>query len=150
MAYGKYGALIASVGAAALVFAASGASARSGAAGHGVVAAKHSLARHHALLHRHFLRNNNNNNNNNGFFAAWPDDYPNGPTPGEPPVDLSQPVPNDIRNSQAYDIPWDWAHRYPPFITPGEKPYVPSCPSETVKVPGHNGNEQTVNIMRCY
>ena len=149
MAYGKYGALIASVGAAALVFAASGAFARSGAAPNAVVAAKHSLARHHVLLHRHFRRNNNNLNNN-GFFAAWPDDYPNGPTPGAPPVDLTQPLPSDIRNSQAYDIPWDWAHRYPPIVTPGEKPYVPSCPSETVKVPGHNGNEQTVNIMRCY
>jgi hypothetical protein len=150
MAYGKYGALIASVGAAALVFAASGAFARSGAAPNAVVAAKHSLARHHVLLHRHFRRNNNNNLNNNGFFAAWPDDYPNGPTPGAPPVDLTQPLPSDIRNSQAYDIPWDWAHRYPPIVTPGEKPYVPSCPSETVNVPGHNGNEQTVNIMRCY
>jgi hypothetical protein len=149
MAYGKYGALIASVGAAALVFAASGAFARSGAAPNAVVAAKHSLARHHVLLHRHFRRNNNNLNNN-GFFAAWPDDYPNGSTPGVPPVDLTQPLPSDIRNSQAYDIPWDWAHRYPPIVTPGEKPYVPSCPSETVNVPGHNGNEQTVNIMRCY
>jgi hypothetical protein len=149
MAYVKYGALIASVGAAALVFAASGAFARSGTAPNAVVAAKHSLARHHVLSHRNFRRNNNNLNNN-GFFAAWPDDYPNGSTPGVPPVDLTQPLPSDIRNSQAYDIPWDWAHRYPPIVTPGEKPYVPTCPSETVKVPGHNGNEQTVNITRCY
>jgi hypothetical protein len=150
MAYRKYGALIASLGAAALVFAGNEAFARSAAAPHGVVAAKHSIARHHALLHRHFPRNNNNNNND--FWTAWPayGDYSNGPTPGEPPVDLAQPVPNEIRNSQAYDIPWDWAHRYPPFVTPGEKPYVPTCPAETVTVPGHDGKEQTVNITRCY
>jgi hypothetical protein len=149
MAYRKYGALIASFGAVALVFAASQALARSGAA-HGVAGAKHPLARHQALLHRHF-RNNNGNNNNNGFWTAWPyDDYSYGSTPGEAPLGLPQPVPGDIRNSQAYDIPWDWAHRYPPLVTPGDKPYVPTCPAEAVTVPGHDGKEQTVNITRCY
>jgi hypothetical protein len=27
---------------------------------------------------------------------------------------------------------------------------VPSCPSETVTVPGRNGEPQTVGVMRCY
>ena len=145
MVYKKYGALIASLSLAALVFAANEAFARSGTAPHGAVAAKHSIARHHALLHRHLRRND-------FFGTVWPayGDYSSGPTPSEPLVDLTQPVPSDIRNSQAYDIPWDWAHRYPPFVTPGDKPYVPSCPAETVTVPGHDGKEQTVNIMRCY
>jgi len=63
---------------------------------------------------------------------------------------VTQPLPGDIRNTNAYDIPWDWAHRYPPAVAPSDRPYVPSCPAETVKVPGHDGNEQTVNITRCY
>jgi hypothetical protein len=152
MAYRKYGALIASLGVAALVFAADEAFARSGAAPHGVVAAKHPIAHSQFSRFNRFNRFNRRNNFGNNFGAVWPayDDSFYGPSTGQPPVDITQPIPSDIRNSQAYDIPWDWAHRYPPLVTPGDKPYVSTCPSETVKVPGHNGNEQTVNIMRCY
>jgi hypothetical protein len=54
-------------------------------------------------------------------------------------------------NTQAYDIPWDWAHRYPPVVAPSRRPYVPSCPTQTVTVPGgHDSTEHTVNITRCY
>ena len=146
MVYKKYRALIVSLGAsAALVFAADQAFARSGGVSHGGIAGRHPIARHNNFLHRNFR---NNNNFNNGFWAAWPDDYSYGPPLGEPP--LAQPLPSDIRNSQAFDIPWDWAHRYPPIVTPGDKPYVITCPAETVNVPGHDGKEQTVNITRCY
>src|SRR5271169_3079534 len=148
MAYRKYGALVASLGAVALMLAANETFARSGAAHGGGVASRHSIA--HARLAHAFRHHRRNNNNNIG--TVWPafGDYSNGPSTGEPMGELGQPIPGDIRNSQAYDIPWDWAHRYPPIVTPSERPYVPSCPSETVTVPGHDGKDQTVSIMRCY
>jgi hypothetical protein len=46
-------------------------------------------------------------------------------------------------------VPWDWAHRYPPNVAPSAKPYVSSCPTESVTVPGRGG-DHTVNITRCY
>lgn len=49
-----------------------------------------------------------------------------------------------------YDVPWDWAHRYPPAVIPSERAYVPECPEQTVTVAGKGGKEQTVNIIRCY
>jgi len=144
MAYRKSGAMIASLSAVALMLAASETSARSGSAHRAGVASRHSTA-HQSFAHalRHHRRNDQG--------TVWPayGDYSFGPT-GEPTADFTQPLPGDIRNTQAYDIPWDWAHRYPPMVTPSARPYVPSCPSETVKVPGHNGEEQTVSIMRCY
>jgi hypothetical protein len=143
MAYRKYGALIASLGVTALVFAANGASARSGNPAQGLVGAKHPVARNQVLLHRFNRRNNFNG-------TVWPayDDSFYGPSTGEP--GLTQPIPTDIRNSQAYEIPWDWAHRYPPIVVPTERPYVSSCSAETVNVPGREGKEQAVNILRCY
>jgi hypothetical protein len=98
-----------------------------------------------------FHRHHHFNNRNNDFGAVvWPDSgfYP--PTGG--PAEFAQPIPNDIRNTNAYDIPWDWVHRYPPMGMPSDKPYVSSCPTETVKVPGSLGGgvDQTVNITRCY
>jgi hypothetical protein len=139
--------VIASLGVIALVFAASGASARSGNPPHGLVGAgaKHPVARNQVLLHRFNRRNNFNG-------TVWPayDNSFYGPSTGEPSAGLTQPIPTDIRNSQAYDIPWDWAHRYPPIVVPTERPYVSSCSAETVNVPGHEGKEQAVNILRCY
>jgi len=55
----------------------------------------------------------------------------------------------DVRYTYTYDVPWDWAHRYPPNVVPSDRPYVSSCPVETVQVPGRGG-EHTVNITRCY
>jgi hypothetical protein len=139
-----YGALIASLCAGALVCA----------AGETLAAAPRGLASTHphshfhspfARLHRH---HHHNNRNDNFGAVAWPDEgFFGGPgAPGEfPPV-----IPNDIRNTNAFDIPWDWAHRYPPMVTPSAKPYVSTCPTETIKVPSDNGREQTVNITRCY
>jgi hypothetical protein len=37
------------------------------------------------------------------------------------------------------------------MVTPSAKPYISTCPTETIKVPGEfGGREQTVNITRCY
>jgi len=54
------------------------------------------------------------------------------------------------RYTYTYDVPWDWTHRFPPNVVPSDRPYVPSCPTEQVTVPGRGGAEHTVNITRCY
>ena len=143
-----YAALIASVSAAALMFAAG--ETRAGTPHAGVSSAHpHSHFRSHAPFARHFRHHRFNNNNDVGA-VFWPDSGPYG-TPSGAGADLSQPIPNDIRNTNAFDIPWDWAHRYPPSVAPSEKPYVPNCPTESVTVPNRNGGgDQTINITRCY
>jgi hypothetical protein len=64
--------------------------------------------------------------------------------------DVTQPMSRDIRYTYTQDVPWDWAHRYPPNVVPSDRPYVSSCSSEPVTVPGWNGEEKTINITRCY
>jgi hypothetical protein len=143
MTYKMYGALVASVGAVALLLAASETFARSGAAPHGAFHSAHSIS--HRSLARQSLRRHRGNDG--GIF--WPGDgfYDDGSANGEPLADGSQSPPSgDIHYTYKYDVPWDWAHRYPP----AEHPYVPSCPAEDVIVPGHGGEQQTVRITRCY
>lgn len=72
------------------------------------------------------------------------------PPNGEPVMEVPQVTSTDVRYTYTYDVPWDWAHRYPPAVEPSARPYVSSCSSETVTVPGRSSNEQTVNVMRCY
>ena len=53
-----------------------------------------------------------------------------------------------------YDIPWDWAHRCPPMGNPPEAPLAPaarapSCVPQTVTVPGSDGKDQTITMVRC-
>ena len=146
MTYRMYGALIASLGVVALMFAANETFARSGAAHSGGFASTHSTSRPsiaHSL--RHHRRNNVG-----GFF--WPGDegFDYGPSTSEPITDGTQPPSGNTHYTYTYDVPWDWAHRYPPAVAPSDRPYVSSCPSEAVKVPGRDGREQTVNVMRCY
>jgi hypothetical protein len=68
----------------------------------------------------------------------------------QPFAEAAQPVSSDVRYTYTYDVPWDWTHRFPPNVVPSDRPYVPSCPTEQVTVPGRGGGEHTVNIMRCY
>ena len=134
-------ALIASLGAMALMFAANETFARSGSAqGSGVVAARaiaHPVGAHAFRQHR---RN---------FIGPAIGGFYYGPD-GAPIVDaVPPPASNDVHYTYTQDVPWDWAHRYPPNVAPSDRPYVPGCGSETVTVPGRNG-DQTVNITRCY
>lgn len=73
---------------------------------------------------------------------------------GPGPADaIAGPAPSnsaDVTYTYKQDVPWDWAHRYPPNVVPSDRPYVSSCSSEPVTVPGRGGREQTVNVMRCY
>jgi hypothetical protein len=84
-----------------------------------------------------------------GFF--WDSQPDEGITPP-----LSGPVSGDINYTYKYDVPWDWAHRYPPgfFGSPPASPapsvsYRPGCPAQIVTVPGADGKDQTVTVVRC-
>jgi hypothetical protein len=141
MTNGMHKALIASLGAVALMLAANETFARSGGAQGASVAAARAIAHpagSHAFRHH---RRNFIGPAIGGFYYA-PD--------GAPIVDAAPPpASNDVHYTYTQDVPWDWAHRYPPNVVPSDRPYVPGCGSETVTVPGRNG-DQTINITRCY
>jgi hypothetical protein len=139
-----YGALIASVGAAALLLAANEAFARSGGAPRAGIAPQSASRPFIGHSFRHHRRNNNV-----GIF--WPADTGYNGQNGEPVADAVPPAPsNEVRYTYTYDVPWDWAHRFPPNVAPSDRPYVSSCPAESVTVPGRGGTEHTVNVIRCY
>jgi len=53
-----------------------------------------------------------------------------------------------------YDIPWDWVHRCPPIPNPPDVPApplvrAPSCIPQAVTVPGADGKDQTITVVRC-
>jgi hypothetical protein len=144
MTHRMYGAFIASLSLVALLLATNETFARSGAAPRGSFTSTHSNT-HLSVARslRHHRRNN--------VGTFWPTDtgfY--GPSNGEPAGDVAQPTPGDTHYTYTQDVPWDWAHRYPPAVTPSDRPYVSSCPTETVTLPGHGGKGQTVNVTRCY
>jgi hypothetical protein len=139
MTYRIYGALIASLGVLALTLGTSETSARGG------FTSAHSVShRSIAGSFRHHRRNNQ------GTFWPGAGDGFYGPSNGEPVAGVTQPTSGDIRYTQTYDVPWDWAHRFPPNVAPSDRPYVPSCTAQTATVPGYDGKEQTVSITRCY
>ena len=102
---------------------------------------------------RHHIRRNGGN-----FFPAaggffW------GPSNGQPNMEVTQPIgpiSGDINYTYKFDVPWDWAHRYPPsfFASPPEPASPPveyerGCPAQTVTISGPDGKDQTVTIVRC-
>ena len=136
-----YGALVASLGAVALMLAANETLAGSGP--RGAFASPHPMFRPSVSpVFRHHRRN--------GVAPFWPATGGTfyGPSDGAPVVDGTQPVSGNLHYTYSYDVPWDWTHRYP-LTLPSDRPYVPSCSTEPVTVPGRNG-EQVVNVMRCY
>lgn len=75
---------------------------------------------------------------------------------GQPNLGVAPPMSGDITYTYKYDVPWDWAHRFPPgfFDAPAKPPsppvaFVPGCPAQTVKVLGSDGKDQTVTVVRC-
>jgi hypothetical protein len=143
MTYRVYPALIAFLSAIAVLLAATETFARSGSASHRAFASARSGS--HSPFARppfHHRRNNTG--------TVWPavEDGFYGPSGVEPTTDVTQPSPGDVHYT--YDIPWDWAHRYPPIVTPSERAYVPSCPTAVVTVPGRDGRSQTVNVTQCF
>lgn len=145
----SYGALAASLSAAALLLAANESFARpGGAAPHGLAAAPPPAA-----VTRPSIAPGARFRGRNAPWVYWPGGggffYDNAGY-NQPFVDAGQPASTDIRYTYTYDVPWDWTHRFPPNVVPSDRPYVPSCPTEQVTVPGRGGGEHTVNIMRCY
>ena|SRR5690242_16669998 len=140
MTYTKFGTLVASVGLIAFAVASQEASARPVARG-GVVTAR-PFAR---PLAAHAFRNRNGSvwlpGINGDFYGS----------DGAPVTGVTTPpASSDVHYTYTYEVPWDWAHRNPPNVTPSDRPYVPGCTSEPVKVPGSNGGEHVVNVTRCY
>jgi hypothetical protein len=145
MTYRMFGTVIASLGAIALMLAANETFAASGIGHRGGFASTHSIShRSVAQSLRRFQRRN--------AAILWPaegDDF-YGSSYGEPGANVAQPTSGDIHYTNTYDVPWDWAHRFPPNVAPSDRPYVPSCPTEAVTVPGRDGKEQTVSVTRCF
>jgi hypothetical protein len=137
MTYRMYGAFVAFLSAAALALPVNETLARPAGAHAGGAAAAHSGAR----LQQH-RRGGGFWPGGGGFFY--------GPSSDEPLANVTPPASGDVHYTYTYDVPWDWAHRYPPNVTPSDRAYVPECPTQTVTVPGAGGREQTVNIVRCY
>ncbi|TQF42959.1 hypothetical protein UNPF46_03245 [Bradyrhizobium sp. UNPF46] len=142
MTYRMHGALLASFSAAALLLSSTDSFARPG----GLAAAPSGpVARPPIAPGARFHRRNP--------FVYWPGGggfYYDGAGYSQPFVDAQPPVSTDVRYTYTYDVPWDWSHRFPPNVVPSDRPYVPSCPTEQVTVPGRGGVEHTVNITRCY
>ena len=143
----KMAGLMASLAAAALTLSTAEAFARAGGGKGGVVAAP--FAKPGVPVTRPPFAHNHRR----GFVGGlWPaGGYYYGAPYGEPLADMSAPLSNDVNYTYTYkqDVPWDWAHRFPPNVTPSDRPYVPGCASEPVTVPGRGG-DQTVNVIRCY
>ncbi|WP_027549282.1 hypothetical protein [Bradyrhizobium sp. WSM2254] len=144
----SYGALFASLSAAALLLSSSdGFSRPGGAAPHGFTAAPPTAAMRPPIAPGARFRGRNTP------WVYWPGGggfFYDGAGYSQPFADAGQPLSTDVRYTYTYDVPWDWTHRFPPNVVPSDRPYVPSCPTEQVTVPGRGGGDHTVNIMRCY
>lgn len=139
MTYKLYGALVASVGAALVLVTSEACAAPRG------VASAHPTFR---PLNAHAFRHHRSRN-----FSFWPGVDGTFYGPDGVPLAEGYPTPptsSDVHYTYTYDVPWDWAHRFPPNVVPSNRPYVSSCTAEIVTVPGHNGGQQTVNVTRCY
>ena len=140
-------AALAAVGAIALVFVTSETMARPGAVAAGPRAG---IAPVRPLPHaQHDFRNRGRFGG--GFYWPGYGDSSGAYAPtAEAPITAPLGGPNEIRYTYTQDVPWDWAHRFPPNVTPSDRPYVPSCTNEGVTVPGSDGEAHTVNVTRCY
>jgi hypothetical protein len=136
MSYRTNGALMASLGVAALLLASPTETyARSGTAARGTFSSHHPGFRHHVRVP--------------GIVLPGTGGYYDDALAAAPVAEVPAPASNDVRYTYTQDVPWDWAHRYPPAVVPSDRPYVSSCPTESVTVPGRGG-DRTVNITRCY
>jgi len=115
--------------------------------GHGGISgAKHSPFNrsHHNHHHRRNL----------GAFLPTTGGFFWGPQNSGVTVDSYAAPVADYRFTCTYDIPWDWVHRCPPLAGPPETPLipvarVPACVPQAVTVPGADGKDQTITMVRC-
>jgi hypothetical protein len=123
----SFGALLASLSAAALLLGASDSFARpGGAAPQGMVAAAAppAVARPPIAPGARFRGRGNRFNNPWVYWPGGGGFYNDSASYSAPFVDT--PVTNDVRYTYTYDVPWDWAHRFPPNVVPSDRPYVSS------------------------
>src|SRR5262249_44195185 len=141
-------AVIASFGAAALVLSASEAFAEASPGHRGAIAAAPSIVR--PITHPFAARRLRHHHRNNvGLF--WPPFADTVyETNGRPALEYAPQSSADIHYTYTYDVPWDWAHRFPPNVVPSDRPYAPSCSVEAVTVPDRAGTDHVVNVTRCY
>jgi hypothetical protein len=144
MTHRMHGALVASLSLVSLSFAANETFARSGAA----PAAAH--ARGPAPPSIAFSPRHHHRGNRTGAFWPATGGFVYDRSIDQAPADIAPPATRDMHYTYTYDVPWDWAHRYPPAVIPSERAYVSECPAQTVTVAGKGGRQQTVNIIRCY
>ncbi|MBA7693424.1 hypothetical protein ES703_102006 [subsurface metagenome] len=141
--------LVVSLSAAALALSAGDALSRGGGKGGGV--AVPSVRTPAPIGQRPFAHQRLRRSFAGGFWPGYFYDGYGGAPYGEPLADSGLPPSTDVNYTYTYkqDVPWDWAHRFPPNVTPSDRQYVPSCSNEPVTVPGRGG-EHTVNVIRCY
>src|ERR1700722_18821097 len=120
-----YAALIASLSAVALVSAVNESSARTGTASRAFTPA-------HSISHPAFAHALRHSRRRNAGYVWAADSYGYGSPDGTPLADGTAPPSGDVHYTTTYDVPWDWAHRLPPNVTPADRPYVPSCPTQVV------------------
>src|SRR5450631_3245031 len=116
MAYRIYGAFVACVGAVALILAADETFAGPGAAHVEGSAVARPTFRPPVARSLHHHRGNH-------VGAVWPGDFFDGPSNDEPRMDVTPSASADIHHTYTYDVPWDAVHRFPPQVTPSERPY---------------------------
>ena len=121
----------------------------------------------HSNFHHPFVHNRpnfrplvNHRLNRRNFGSFFPGGFffgpSNGPFASEVAQPFSEPVTGDFHYTYKYDVPWDWAHRYPPsfFASPPGLPappvnYQPGCAAQTITVPGGDGKDQSISMVRC-
>jgi hypothetical protein len=151
MMYKMYGALAASLSVAAVMLSAGETFARPGGAAPGAAPAAPFVAPAPMLRPpgAHAFRPHHRGGGLGFFPGGGVGGFYYGGAPyGEAPVNVGQPIPDKYHYTYSYDVPWDWTHRYP-LTLPSDRPYVPSCNTEVVTVPGRGG-DRSVNVTRCY
>jgi hypothetical protein len=147
MMYKMYGALVASLSVATVMLATDETLARPGGAAAAPAAPFVAPPPMHRPPGAHAFRPHHRGGGL-GFFPGGVGGFYYGGAPyGEAPVNV-QPIPDKYHYTYSYDVPWDWTHRYP-LTLPSDRPYVPSCNTEVVTVPGRGG-DRSVNVTRCY
>src|ERR1700757_3030898 len=134
MTYRKLAAL-AAVGAMAFAFATNGTMARPGAVGAGPRA---QIAPVRPIPHGlHHFRHRGGRFDGGFFWPGYGDDtYGAAAATAGAPITAPLGGPNEVHYTYTQDVPWDWAHRFPPNVTPSNRPYVPGCGAEAVDVGG--------------
>ena len=114
----------------------------------------------HSISHPSVIRSPNHRIRRNvGAFFPTTGAFFLGPSNVVPNAEVAQPVgpvSGDFNYTYKYDVPWDWAHRYPPsfFASPPGLPappvnYQPGCAAQTITVPGADGKDQSISMVRC-